>query len=99
MDFGEAAPLLDAEELAPGDPFRVGAAAQAAPMDGLRADPHAVAEPRHRQLGPQPHVDDVAEGADLLGPIAGHAAADGEDADPLRRAVSAGRSRKGPGTD
>ena len=32
---------------------------------------------------PEAHVDDVREWAGLLGPVAGHAAADGEDAEPL----------------
>ena len=50
QDLGETAAVLRRDEFAPGDPFLEGAAAQAAPMGRLRADPHPVVKPHFRQI-------------------------------------------------
>src|SRR5271157_5102829 len=83
MDLGILAAFFSAEELAPGNAFRIRAAAQPAPMHGLGTDPYAVAEARHGEVAAQPHIDDVVKRPNLLSPVPRHAAADREDAQPL----------------
>ena len=84
VDLGEAAALGLGHELAPGHALGVRAAGEAAPVRGLGADAHRVLVARRAQVDAEAVVHDVDVRPDLLRPVARHAAADGEDAQPLR---------------
>ncbi len=81
--FGKAAAFFGRNELAPGYGFAVGAARQSAPVHRLGTDAHSVVKALQRQLFPAPAMTQLDERPKLLRPIPGHAAADGEDAQPL----------------
>ena len=75
-------PLLE-ERTFPTKPLRCRAAGEAAPVHRLRTDAHAVVEALQRQVFPAAPMTQLDERPKLLRPVARHAAADGEDAQPL----------------
>jgi hypothetical protein len=68
------------DEFAPAYGFGVGAAAEAAPVDGLGADTDAVGITLERKLLVATAGHEFGIDAELLRPVAGDATADGEDA-------------------
>ncbi len=81
-NFGEAAAFGGGDELAPGHPFAVAAAGEAAPMLRFRADADAVAEALGIGFFAVPARRRLEIRRDLLRPVPRHAAADREDAEP-----------------
>src|SRR6185437_7282325 len=84
-DFAEAAAFIRWNEFAPGDGLRIRRAGKASPVDGLRADAHAVMVALERDVFSGAADTQLTVRAELLRPVARHASADGEDADLLLR--------------
>ena len=78
-DFGEAAAFFRRNEFAPTDGFGVGASAEATPMNGLGTDADAVVVTLKREIFVAAAGHEFGVNAELLGPVARNAAADGED--------------------
>src|SRR6185312_15065483 len=84
-DFTEAATFIRRDEFAPGDGLRIRRAGKASPVDGLRADADAVMVALEWDVFSGAADTQFTVRAELLRPVARHAAADGEDADLLLR--------------
>ena len=91
-DFGELAAFGGRDELAPGDGFAVRGAAESAPVDGLGADAQAVVVALEGEILAASAMAQLDVGAELLSPIAGNAAADGEDSEAGLLEIASRRS-------
>jgi hypothetical protein len=78
-DFGELAAFFGWDEFAPAYGFGVGAAAEAAPVDGLGADTNAVVVALEGKIFVAAAGHEFGVDAELLRPVARDAAPDGED--------------------
>jgi len=79
-DLREAAALGFGHELTPRNALAVRATRKSSPVLGLGADSDRVAVATHRVRASEPRAQDLQIGSDLLRPVAGHTAADREDA-------------------
>src|SRR5690348_6873412 len=82
-DLAEAAAFIGWHELAPGDGFRIGRAGKTSPKNGLRTDAHAVVIALERYVFSRAADSQLAVWAELLRPVPGNAAANGENPDLL----------------
>src|SRR5260370_4898693 len=80
QDFGEFAAFFRGNKFAPGNGFGVSAAAEAAPVDGFGTDANAVGVALKRKFFVAATGHEFGIDAELLRPVAGNAATDGEDA-------------------